>query len=81
MLDADAILEHSLTCSTCVSIVPIHPPAGFLDLLSAIVFLNLELSYFLTEILVHVLHGEGGDKPEALLQLSLQQPGEEVEAD
>ena len=34
-----------------------------------------------TKMLVHVLHGEGGDQPEALLQLPLQQPGEEVEAD
>ena len=34
-----------------------------------------------TKMLVHVLHGEGSDQPEALLQLPLQQPGEEVEAD
>ena len=38
------------------------------------------LFFLLTKILVHVLHGEGDDQPEALLQLPLQQPGQEAEA-
>ena len=39
------------------------------------------INVFLTKVFVHILHWEGGDQSEALLQLTLQQPGEEVEAD